>query len=281
MIRPAIIWRIVPAQAIYNFRDYGGYPAGEGQALRRGRLFRSGEHRFATDADLDLIDDRAIGTIVDLRSVEERNTLPSRCKDARPIRRLALEGYADARPPRSRSGGIVDAEAMDAMLLRLYRRMPFSPTIVALVKLYLGGLAEAEGPTLVHCASGKDRTGFAVAVLQRLLGVDPTDILADYLLSDEVGNVEGRMATMADRVNGSFTEPLPEAALRTALMTRPEYLAAAFEEIAARSGSFAAYAEHVLDVDADLLRRLSERYLEPAPKTEATSGMSLESKNVQ
>jgi protein-tyrosine phosphatase len=46
-------------------------------------------------------------------------------------------------------------------------------------------IAEAPGtPILVHCASGKDRTGVVVAVLLLTLGVPREVIAEEYLLSD-------------------------------------------------------------------------------------------------
>jgi protein-tyrosine phosphatase len=50
-------------------------------------------------------------------------------------------------------------------------------------------IAEAPGtPILVHCASGKDRTGVVVAVLLMTLGVPRDVIVEEYLLSD--GEIE-------------------------------------------------------------------------------------------
>jgi protein-tyrosine phosphatase len=38
----------------------------------------------------------------------------------------------------------------------------------------------ADGPVLVHCTAGKDRTGVAVAVLLRAAGVSRAEVLRDY-----------------------------------------------------------------------------------------------------
>ncbi len=42
---------------------------------------------------------------------------------------------------------------------------------------------DAGGPVLIHCAAGKDRTGFGAAIILSVLGVDEETIMADYLLS--------------------------------------------------------------------------------------------------
>ena len=39
----------------------------------------------------------------------------------------------------------------------------------------------ADGPTLVHCAAGKDRTGVTIAVLLRAAGVTREAVIADYV----------------------------------------------------------------------------------------------------
>lgn len=54
--------------------------------------------------------------------------------------------------------------------------------------------AHANGPTLVHCAAGKDRTGIAVAVLLRAAGVTRDAVVADYLRTAEnMAAVEARL----------------------------------------------------------------------------------------
>ncbi len=44
-------------------------------------------------------------------------------------------------------------------------------------------LMEIEYPVFLHCSAGKDRTGVAVGLLLRLLGVEEKLILEEYLLS--------------------------------------------------------------------------------------------------
>ena len=44
-------------------------------------------------------------------------------------------------------------------------------------------IASHEGPYLIHCNEGKDRTGFAVGVLECLMGADKEEITEDYMLT--------------------------------------------------------------------------------------------------
>ena len=44
-------------------------------------------------------------------------------------------------------------------------------------------LAEHDGPYLIHCTEGKDRAGFAAAMLECLMGADLSEVIADYMLS--------------------------------------------------------------------------------------------------
>lgn len=44
-------------------------------------------------------------------------------------------------------------------------------------------MAAQEGPYLIHCKEGKDRTGFAAAILECLMGASADEVTADYMLT--------------------------------------------------------------------------------------------------
>lgn len=44
-------------------------------------------------------------------------------------------------------------------------------------------VASNKGPYLIHCKEGKDRTGFAAAILECLMGADMDEIVEDYMLT--------------------------------------------------------------------------------------------------
>lgn len=45
--------------------------------------------------------------------------------------------------------------------------------------------AANEGPYLIHCNEGQDRTGFTVAILESLMGASLDEIIADYMMTFE------------------------------------------------------------------------------------------------
>src|SRR5438874_9763209 len=70
--------RILILEGVHNFRDFGGYAVAGGGRLKRGQLWRSGQHFGATDADLAKIADLRLADVFDLRSSKEREIHPCR-----------------------------------------------------------------------------------------------------------------------------------------------------------------------------------------------------------
>ncbi len=44
-------------------------------------------------------------------------------------------------------------------------------------------MASHEGPYLIHCQEGKDRTGFVLAILECLMGASPEEVVEDYMVT--------------------------------------------------------------------------------------------------
>jgi protein-tyrosine phosphatase len=101
-------------------------------------------------------------------------------------------------------------------------------------------------PLLIHCTSGKDRTGFAAALLLMALGVSRDTVLEDYDLT----NLYRRAVP---QLLGPDT---PEEIVTILLSAQPKYLDAALDEIDRIYGSFEAYLEAALGVDDADRRRL-------------------------
>lgn len=67
--------RHITFEAIENFRDFGGYAAGQ-KRLKQGLLYRSASQARATDADLERLAALGLSVIVDLRRSNEREREP-------------------------------------------------------------------------------------------------------------------------------------------------------------------------------------------------------------
>ena len=44
-------------------------------------------------------------------------------------------------------------------------------------------MIDHEGPFLIHCLEGKDRTGFVIAVLESLMGASIEEVVEDYMVT--------------------------------------------------------------------------------------------------
>ena len=152
---------------IPNFRDVGGVLGLDGARVRHGHVLRSG-----APAATDTVPDGSSwppAVVVDLRSsVEVEDEHPLAATGARHVNLPLLQAL---RPGWHQDGTLV-----------LLYGLVLDESADLLVRL-VDEVADAGGPTLVHCAAGKDRTGISVALLLRLLGVGRDDVVADYLLT--------------------------------------------------------------------------------------------------
>lgn len=257
-----MIDRIIELQGIYNFRDYGGYAAANGGRLRTGLLFRSGQHFHATTDDLLSVAALSLRTVIDLRGNSERATWPCRRPDGFDATVLFFDGetagVAAALDAETRPTVITAADAHLAMI-SIYSAMPFLPSFQAVLRDYFAVLATRDGASLLHCFAGKDRTGFAVAIMHELLGVHPDDAMADYLLTNDVGNADARIAAGAESIRRSHGAQISDSAIRTLMSVAPAYLNAAFVSLRERHHNPASYALDVLGVDNCRLAAIREK----------------------
>lgn len=94
--------------------------------------------------------------------------------------------------------------------------------------------APADRPVVVHCKSGKDRTGLLVALLLELIGVPREQIVADYVVS------EVRLGVL-ERVAGLPAEERDQALLLS--RTLPETIQVSLDHVDARYGGVRSYLE--------------------------------------
>lgn len=147
-----------------------------------------------------------------------------------------------------------------ALYSRFYADLPGDPRYRSLVRRSFRALAEAEGPVLVYCSAGKDRTGFVAALLLDLLGVDEADIIEDYMASN-AGEAKSALGPEIARRFALHGRSVPRREIVDAILgVVPEYIESSFAAIRAESGSVTHWLASI-GIGGDLRRQLRERYL--------------------
>jgi protein tyrosine/serine phosphatase len=252
--------RLIQFEAVENFRDFGGYDGARGPILR-GRLFRSAHQGRASEGDVARLDGLNLAVVVDLRRPDERRRDPCRRPPAFGARVIetALEGGAEALYVKFLRETDLTTDNAHAFMMEEYARLPFEPAHLEVFGRYFQALAEAEGPVLIHCAAGKDRTGLLAALTHHLLGVSADDLMADYLLTNEARSLSAWAPRFAELIEREYGRRPPMDAVEAFLRVHPDWLRAAFASIEARAGGLDGYLEEALGVDRDLRERIAVR----------------------
>jgi protein-tyrosine phosphatase len=112
-------------------------------------------------------------------------------------------------------------------------------------------LLEDRAPLVIHCTAGKDRTGFACALILHALGVPDHVISEDYLLTNRFY-----------RRDPSASSDLPADVSQVLGTVQSSFLAAAFDAIRADYGDLEGYFGDGLGLGAPERAGLAARYLE-------------------
>lgn len=250
--------RLVPLEQGSNFRDIGGYATADGKHVRWGRLFRSGGQPLLTEADVVEIQSLGLKSMIDLRSMEERQLAPSRVSGV-PYTSIgySMRALMPASQTAMQNGGNV------------YRNFP--DLLAPQLRLIVERLLDDDAPLAYNCSAGQDRTGFVTAMLLSALGIPRETILADYHLSTALRRPEFEMARISpeqaasDPVAGMFARyQTPAAAKPTPLKDAQgrAFLESAFDEIETRYGSVDAYLEKAAGLTPAARALLRSKYLE-------------------
>ena len=235
-----------------NVRDLGGIPTEDGGLTRSGSVIRSDNIRGLSDDGWRALDNHGVTRIVDLRFPEERDEDPPRDVDVDVVHVSVLgRSVHDDREYVGRLNAHLD-RVEDVADHYAWSYVDFLERNRARFGQALAAVAEAEGPVVIHCAGGKDRTGLVAALLLRLAGVSKAEIGADYGLSGPnlAGTRDEWLASAPDERERRRREKL--SATPAVAMTR------VIEDVEGRYGSVAGYLE-AAGVSAEQLERLRAR----------------------
>ncbi|KAA8886136.1 tyrosine-protein phosphatase [Nocardia colli] len=240
--------RHIGFERLHNFRDLGGYPAADGQVVRWGRLFRSDSLSKLRDEDLRHFLDLGVTTVIDLRypwEIDSKGRVPH--YDSLDYHNLSIEHR-----PYDQAALGPDIETGPYLAERF---LEVAYDGVEEIREALQVIAAADGPTVFHCASGKDRTGLIAALVLTLLGVSDQQIVEDFTLTE--------LAT--ERLVADWRAAYPDKELTWPGYGRApaEVMRLFLDGLAVDHGSMHGYATNLLGVDDDLIAALRRSLLEP------------------
>lgn len=247
-----------------NFRDLGGYRTEDGRWVRMGVLFRADELSHLTAEDLAVLAAVGVKTVADLRTVSERSRQPDKLP---PKAVHAIYDPSEDAPigvTQDSFGKVAGKGRYDRVLIEANRQFVSDPGASAAFGKLMGHFATGANPTVFHCTAGKDRTGWAAAVLLTALGVPRDTVMADYMLSADNLAEKNRIALpMMQQTPG--LEDVSPAQLEALLTVRRAYLQAGFDQVEKKYGSFDSYLHDGLGLTDAELEALRTRYLVGAP----------------
>lgn len=243
--------RVVKVEGATNFRDAGGYKTTDGHIVKWGKVYRSAEINKLTDADMQLMADRHIYTVVDFRGTAESQKAPDRLLPGAdyilcPQGSETLAGW---------QGLIMTLDNGDSLMTSFYSNIDsfgakYKPFFQKLLQL------SDTGALMFHCTAGKDRTGIGNALFLSALGVPYETIMADYLASNVYRQAENeKMVQMMTQYH------IKEAVAHDISGVKRAYLQATFDAINKQYGSVENFLKVVMGLDKSEIKILKKKYL--------------------
>ncbi len=252
--------------SIPNLRDVGGYVTRDGYVVRSGAAYRSNQLNPISPDDMKKLAALGLKNDFDLRAAEEREAKPDQLPAG--VKNVWLNVLADARDtnpaeveemlrnPRAANAALGEGKGA-AKFMDAYRQFITLPSAkTAFGRLFVELSEENQLPSLFHCTTGKDRSGWAAAALLSLLGVPEEKVYEDYLRSNEY-----ILPAYKQAIDGFVAQGGDPSIPQDLLGVKTEYLKAAFDEVNALYGSIEAYFEKGLEIDKAGQQQLRDRFL--------------------
>jgi protein-tyrosine phosphatase len=230
-----------------NFRDLGGYATADGRSVRWRHIFRSNHLGHLTPADVEIVRGLGVKSAFDFRGVEERRAAHCAVEEIA-VHSLPIEPtVVAALRARLQARALSSADALEIMResYRGYVRLNTHS-----FRELFGHLIGDTAPLVIHCTAGKDRTGFACALILHALGVPDHVIGEDYLLTNR----------FYQRDPGASPD-LPADVQNAIGSVQASFLAAGFETVRTEYGDLESYFRDGLGLGPAERDELRARYL--------------------
>ncbi len=255
-----------PGSRPLNLRDLGGHRVIGGGRVRIGQVYRSAEPPDGSHEALAALNLRAV---YDLRSEAEREARPDRLPPG--VELVVADILADApdgspagfsrllEDPAAASRVLGDGGAERFFVDRYREFVTLGSARRGYQRLFLGMADGSARPCLFHCATGKDRTGWAAAALLLLLGVPEDDVMADFLTLDPA------LDQLFRPLRRAFADRGGDPAVLVPLVgVRPAYLRSALDTVRAEFGSIEGWFTDGLGLGPDVQQALRAGLVAPA-----------------
>lgn len=238
---------------ILNFRDIGGKKTPHGEVVRK-KFFRGGPLHNLDESTLSILkNDLNIKTVIDLRDDSEVSKKPNHEEGFNVIRLNIIgdQNVGNANPEELVK--MYEEKTSREWMIHLYENIIKSPHSQKLYREFFDILLNTDDGIYFHCSAGKDRTGLAAAFILKLLGVSDTDILDDYLLTNELSKNHILESTkmMSDEEK---TQVLPF------LGVEQDFILVAYQTIEQEYGSFENYVKEALKIDQAKINEFIRKY---------------------
>lgn len=245
--------RSIILSSVFNFRDIGGYHTRQNKQMRWGKIYRTSSLFNLNHHDHEYLRRLGIKTIIDLRNEFEYYNYPSEFQ-AESMINLPLKGdrlnvYFD----KVLSGELTRNDVIVHLQGIFYSFIDNNPEYFR--QLFDILLDKSNYPIVISCSLGKDRSALATALILAALDVSHTQVVEDYMYSNEQINFQFQFPNAQD------FGPAVQETMTALYSAHEEIINNALDRIEEKYGSVHNYLEEELRLTAKDREKLRELLL--------------------